>query len=142
MTVPISDRLGLDIKRAEQALMAAKAAALRQHDLNVAQYAALLTLRESPGISGAGLARACLVTPQAASSVLKSLDRRGLVERVRDDWKRNSSQLTLTPSGSRLLAKADRDAAAVEQRILDALDDNDRTTLRDLLGRCTAALRS
>lgn len=141
MTVPIGDRLGLDIKRTEQALMAAKSAVLRPHDLNVAQYAALLTLRESPGISGAGLARACLVTPQAVSSVLKSLERRNLVERVRDDWKRNSSRLTLTPNGRHLLARADRDASAVERRILDTLDETDRATLRELLERCTTALQ-
>ncbi|GAA4918856.1 DNA-binding MarR family transcriptional regulator [Stackebrandtia albiflava] len=139
-TVPVEQRLGLDIKRAEQALMAEKNRVLAAHGLTVAQYAVLLTLRESPGISGAGIARACLVTPQAASAVLKTLELKGLVARSRDEWTRNSSHIELTAEGGHLLAEADRDAAAVEQRILDVLTDAERTTLRGLLERCVSAV--
>lgn len=64
MGMTAGERLGLDIKRAEQALMAAKSTALKDAGLTVAQYAALLALSDNPGISGAALARECLVTPR------------------------------------------------------------------------------
>ncbi|WP_245563488.1 MarR family winged helix-turn-helix transcriptional regulator [Longispora albida] len=73
MTMPAAERLGLEIKRAEQELMSAKQAALREAGLTVGQYAALFALAEQPGISGAALARACLVTPQNMAAVLKVL---------------------------------------------------------------------
>ncbi|MFD0573169.1 hypothetical protein ACFQ0T_33010 [Kitasatospora gansuensis] len=50
-------RLGLAIKQAEQAMMAAKAEALRGLELTVPQYAVLLQLADRPDRSGAQLAR-------------------------------------------------------------------------------------
>lgn len=141
MGLATSERLGLDIKRAEQTLMAAKTAALRKHDLTVAQYAALYALAENPGISGAGLARASLVTPQAAAAVLKALEARGLVERSRNDWNHNVRESALTEAGRALLAEADDAAADIEQRMHDALSDRERAQLRTLLDRCGAAIR-
>lgn len=140
MPLPPSERLGLDIAQAESALMAAKSAALRPHGLTVAQYATLLALREHPGISGAGLARACLVTPQATSSTLKTLLARGLVARTRDDWNRTGHRTTLTDEGHRVLAAADEDASAIEERMYGSLSQAERRQLRDLLARCRQAL--
>ena len=51
-------RLGLHIKSAEQAMMAAKTEALRSFGLTVAQYAAMLSLYYVPEQSSAQLARA------------------------------------------------------------------------------------
>lgn len=136
------DRLGLDIKRAEQALMAVKSAALREHDLTVAQYAALYALADNPGISGAGLARACLVTPQAAAAVLKTLESRGLVERTRNDWNLNVRESALTDSGRSVLAAADEVAVSIERRLLDALSVRERAELSRLLAACARALRA
>ena len=140
MALHSDDRLGLDIKQTEQVLMTAKTRALRGLGLTVAQYAALLTLREHPGISGAGLARACLVTPQAAAAVLKGLVERGLVERVDDDWNRNVRPAALTADGVGLLKDADELASAIEQRILDALTEREQRSLRRLLEKCREAI--
>ncbi|OYN97172.1 MarR family transcriptional regulator [Enemella evansiae] len=133
-------RLGGDLKQTEQVLMSAKAAALRDLDLTVAQYAALLTLSIHPGISGSALARACLVTPQAAAAVLKTLTARGLVERTSDDWNRNVRPSRLTADGATLLAEADERASAIEQRVHDALTAQERETLRRLLRTCREAV--
>ncbi|WP_369182362.1 MarR family winged helix-turn-helix transcriptional regulator [Streptomyces sp. Y1] len=142
MALAASERLGYDIKAAEAAFMAAKAEALRPMDLTVAQYATLLALRDNPGISGAGIARACLVTPQASAATLKTLEAKGLVVREADDWNRNSRPNRLSEEGRRLVDRADRAAGAVEQRMHDALSPADRDTLRRLLGRCRAAAAS
>ncbi|MGC4745288.1 MarR family winged helix-turn-helix transcriptional regulator [Micromonospora sp. DT201] len=136
-----SERLGLDIKRAEQALMAAKAAALRPADLTVAQYAALFTLADNPGMSGAALARACLVTPQAMTGVLKALEDRGLVLRSPHPWHHHVLETHLTEEGRATLLRCDREAVRIERRIADALSPDERDQLRDLLARCVAAIR-
>ncbi|UPK74103.1 MarR family transcriptional regulator [Nocardioidaceae bacterium SCSIO 66511] len=140
MSLAPDERLGLDIKRAEQTLMAAKTSALRAHGLTVAQYAALYALAENPGISGAGLARACLVTPQAAAAVLKTLESRGLIARSRNEWNLNVRESALTDAGRRLLAAADQTAVRIEQRMYDALTVRERTQLKRLLAACTDAL--
>ena len=140
MGLPLAERLGLDIKRAEQALMTAKAAALRPSDLTVAQYAALLALAEQPGLSGAALARACLVTPQAMVPVLKVLIDRGLVIRTPHPVHTHVVELRLAPAGAGLVRTADQAAVRIEHRIADALTPAERQALRDLLARCVDAI--
>lgn len=142
MSLAPDERLGLDIKRAEQMLMAAKTAALREHGLTVAQYAALYTLSENPGISGAGLARACLVTPQAAAAVLKALEARSLIARSRNEWNLNVRESALTDAGRTLLTAADETAVQIERRMYDALSVRERAQLKRLLATCTEALDS
>lgn len=140
MGLDVGDRLGFDIKATEVALMAAKTEGLRSLGLTVAQYAALLALRDNPGISGAGIARACLVTPQASAAVLKTLEKKGLVERGRDDWSRGTRPGRLTPEGERVVAEADGRASAIEERVHAALTADQRAELRALLALCRDAL--
>lgn len=142
MGMPVSERLGLDIKRAEQALMAAKSAALRPSGLSVAQYAALTVLAENPGVSGAALARACLVTPQAMTTVLKALEERELISRAPHARHQHVLETHLTERGRALLAAADEEAVRVERRIEAAFSTRERETLRDLLGRCVRAIQA
>ncbi|MET8676634.1 MarR family transcriptional regulator [Streptomyces sp. NPDC004647] len=142
MGMPADERLGLDIKRAEQALMAAKSAALKDLHLTVAQYAALFGLADNPGISGAALARACLVTPQAMAAVLKNLEERGLVERSAHPWHQKMLETRLTETGLETVRLADEQAVRIEQRLADALTAQERDTLRALLARCVTAVRN
>ncbi|WP_256332678.1 MarR family winged helix-turn-helix transcriptional regulator [Streptomyces sp. 2131.1] len=142
MGMTAGERLGLDIKRAEQALMAAKSAALKDDGLTVAQYAALLALSDSPGISGAALARACLVTPQAMAAVLKHLEERGLIARSAHPYHQKMLETRLTEAGTETLHRADERAVRIERRIADALTPGERDTLRDLLARCVTAIRT
>ncbi|MFC4957971.1 MarR family winged helix-turn-helix transcriptional regulator [Streptomyces mauvecolor] len=141
MTMPPEERLGFDIKRAEQELIAAKSAAVKAAGLTVPQYAALFGLSGAPGISAAALARACLVTPQAMNVVLKNLEERGLVERTPHPWHRNVLETRLTEKGCTALATADERAVAIERRIERAFTAEERELLRSLLGRAVAAIR-
>ncbi|MFC5824558.1 MarR family winged helix-turn-helix transcriptional regulator [Nonomuraea insulae] len=140
MGMPADERLGLDIKRAEQTLITAKQAAVRPAGLTVPQYAALFALAGSPGISGAALARACLVTPQAMTVVLKNLEERGLIERSPHPWHRNVLETRLTEAGRTALMAADERAVVVERAIAEELSEEERSTLRELLRRCNEAV--
>ncbi|MEV1244650.1 MarR family winged helix-turn-helix transcriptional regulator [Nonomuraea sp. NPDC050022] len=140
MGMPAEERLGLDIKRAEQELIAAKQVAVRPAGLTVPQYATLYVLAANPGISAAALARACLVTPQAMTVVLKNLEARGMVERTPHPWHGNVLETRLTDAGRIALEEADERAVRIEQAIADELTAEERDTLRSLLRRCGAAI--
>ncbi|MFE9426520.1 MarR family winged helix-turn-helix transcriptional regulator [Kitasatospora sp. NPDC006697] len=140
MGMPLSERLGVDIHRAELELMAAKRAAVEPAGLTVPQYAALFTIAENAGISGAALARSCQVTPQAMAVVLRHLTERGLVERAPHRWHGNVLETRLTEAGRTALALADERAGEIERAMAEELDEAERAQLRALLGRCTAAI--
>ena len=142
MGMPPDQRLGMDLKRVEQELMAAKHAAVKVAGLTVPQYAALYGLADKPGISGAALARACAVTPQAMAGVLKNLEERGLVERTPHPWHRNVLETRLTDKGRVALDAADERAVAIERRIFEAFSAEERDTLRALMARFAAAIRA
>ena len=138
--MPIDQRLGQHLKRAEQELIAAKHAALRPFKLSPPQYTVLLVLSEEPGLSGAGLARRCLVTPQTMSSVLGTLEERGLVERKPHPLHSHILEARLTRSGRSLLTKADVPAMAVDRALDAEFTARERQQLLKLLTRCAAAL--
>lgn len=137
----MDERTGFLIKRAEQALMAEKVAALRPFGLTVPQYAALLVLADEPGLSSAELARRCLVTAQNMGVVARNLQAKGLVERRPHPVHQPVIETHLTSSGRRLLRRADAAALAVELRLDTALDGQ-LTAFRRLLLTAAEALQS
>ena len=132
-TMPVEQRLGNLIKRAEQSLMSVKSQVLRQQELTVPQYAALLVLSESPGISGAQLARKCCVTPQSMASLLSTLEKRRLVIRKPSDVHAKVLVTTLTRRGQSVLSRADPLAVGVEQALASALTAEEAAQLQRLL---------
>ena len=120
--------------------MAAKTAALRPFDLNVPQYTLLLVVAQEPGLSGAALARRCLVTPQTMSSVLRTLESRELVKREPHPVHSHIQEVRLTGKARELLEAADKAACEVELRLGAAFSEEETARLLDLLGRCTATL--
>ncbi|WP_234430637.1 MarR family winged helix-turn-helix transcriptional regulator [Streptomyces sp. NRRL F-4489] len=141
-SMPVSERLGSSIKRAEQALNGAKTAALKPAGLTVPQYAALLHSAERPGISAAALARACGVTPPTMNTVLKNLQERGLITRTPHEWHKNVLEIRLTDEGRAVVAQADARAVPVERALAAEFTDEERATLVDLLDRCVTLLDS
>ncbi|MBF6098814.1 MarR family transcriptional regulator [Nocardia cyriacigeorgica] len=134
--MPAAERIGSYLKRAEQALNAAKNAALKPAGVTVAQYAALLGLVENPGISAAALARLCGVTPPTMNTVLTNLVDRGLIERTPHAWHRNVLETRLTEAGEKAMRDADARAIAVERAVAAGFTEDERQTLIDLLTRC------
>src|SRR5438105_5115513 len=126
MRMPLDQRLGGDLKRVTNELMAAKHAAVKPAGLTVPQYAALLVLSEFPGISAAEIARKSQVTPQTMTTILHNLETAGLIVRKPHQWHRNVLETELTDAGKATLDKADERAAAVEQRLAAAFTDKER----------------
>ncbi|MEU3774794.1 MarR family transcriptional regulator [Streptomyces sp. NPDC032472] len=139
-SMPPEERIGAHIKRAEQALLAAKNTAVKPGAVTVPQYAALLWLAEKPGISAAALARLCGVTPPTMNTVLKNLQERGFIERTPHEWHRNVLETRLTDEGRAAMELADEGAVRVERALAAAFTDEERELLVRLLGRCAEVL--
>jgi hypothetical protein len=82
MSNQLADRVGYQLKRAQQALRTAMDEGLRAQGITTPQYAALTALAADEPLSGAELARRCFVTAQTMNAILVGLERARLVERT------------------------------------------------------------
>jgi DNA-binding MarR family transcriptional regulator len=134
------ESLGKLLKRSEQTLLRAKSTAVKSVGVTLPQYVALAELSQRPGITGAELARACLVSPQAMMVVLKAMEEQGLVERTQHPRHQTVLEIHLTSVGREALSAARKRAEPIEQRIAKALSSQEIQTLRVLLLRCIEAV--
>jgi DNA-binding MarR family transcriptional regulator len=142
---PLADsdpQIGMSLRRAEQALLSTKNAALKPIGLTLAQYVALARLEEQPGITGATLARACLVTPQAMMVVLKALEEQGLISRDAHPRHPNVLELRITDAGREALHAGRREIEPLERRVTDSFSSTELETLSALLNRLIAVVES
>jgi DNA-binding MarR family transcriptional regulator len=129
----VEQRLGHMVKSLEQELSGAKDGVLRPMGVTVPQYTALLVISDEPGISGAELARRCLVTPQTMTTVLGNLTLKGYIERRSVPGQGRAMETTITTAGKRMLAKADKVVLEVEAQLSGALAAKDQATFAKLL---------
>ena len=141
MARPAEERVGYVLKQAQQALRAAMDEALRGRGLTTAQYAALSALEETPGLSGAEVARRCFVTPQTMNEMMGHLEAAGWVERRRGEDAR-VLRTYLTPAGQEVLGACHQAVEAIEERMVSRLNERERRQLLARLRRCIDALQS
>ncbi len=136
----VTDSTKYLLKRAQAALHAALADALRERGVTVAQWAALTVIDEEPGLSNADLARRAFVTPQTMNQALRELEERGWVTRRRHPGHGRIRQAELTADGRGILAACHQVVGAIEERMLAGLSAPDRRQLEAALRACIAAL--
>jgi DNA-binding MarR family transcriptional regulator len=129
------ERLGMLVKRAEQAMVRAKSAALKSVGLTPSQYVALFELDQQPGITAATLARACLVTPQAMMILLKTMEQQGLITRSSHPRHQSVLELHMTEVGREALRSARERVEPIEQRVFGAFSPKDLVAFRKFLAR-------
>ncbi len=115
------------------------AEALAAHDLSVAQFASLLILHESPGLTVAEIGRRVSSTRQAANEMLAGLERAGLLERRAHPTDRRAQQVFLTPAGRTRLRAAAPDVTAVEARLEEGFTGAEKAVVRRWLTTMTSA---
>jgi DNA-binding MarR family transcriptional regulator len=135
-------RLGMLVKRAEQAMIRAKTSALKSIGLTPAQYVALHELDAQPGITAATLARACLVTPQAMMILLKSMEQQGLITRSLHPRHANVLELHMTDVGHEALHSARQRVEPVEAHVFGAYSARELAVFREHLARFIKAFES
>ena len=128
-------RLGMLVKRAEQAMLRAKSNALKFVGLTPAQYVALHELDVQPGITAATLARLCLVSPQAIMILLKSMEQQGLITRSFHPRHPNVLELHMSDAGREALHTARERIEPMEARVLGAFSAKEIGVFREYLSR-------
>ena len=136
----VTDHPGYLLKRAQAALNAAMAGALREHGATLSQYAVLTALDEEPGLSNAGLARRSFVTPQTMNQVLRELEQKGWVARHPHPGHARILQADLTPAGRTALGGCHRAVTAIEEQMLAPLAPGDVKRFAAALRACIRAL--
>ncbi len=132
-------RLGMLVKRAEQAMLRAKSTALKFVGLTPAQYVALHELDAQPGITAATLARLCLVSPQAMMILLKSMEQQGLITRSFHPRHPNVLELHMTDAGREALHAARQRIEPIETEVFDAFSAKELAAFREYLSRFVEA---
>ena len=107
-----SDKLGEDgvisfaVRHVWLGMRAAIEDELTEFGLTVPQFATLMMLDGSPGLTVAEVARLCGSTRQSANEMVAGLEARGLVERGPHPTDRRAHQLHATEAGLEVFAKA------------------------------------
>ncbi len=115
---------------------------LRPWGVTAAQLHVLAKLDYEPGISGASLARACMVTPQTTQVLLRGIERNGWIRRTKHPENGRILLATLTPAGKRVLARSRTAVGQLYDQMLDGLAGGDVRALESLLSHCAANLES
>jgi DNA-binding MarR family transcriptional regulator len=136
------ERLGMLVKRAEQAMVRAKSAVLKSVGLTPSQYVALFELDQQPGITAATLARACLVTPQAMMILLKTMEQQGLIARSSHPRHPSVLELHMTEVGREALHSARERVDPIERRVLGVFSPKDMVAFREFLSRFIEAFEA
>ena len=105
------------------------------------QFAVLAMLKADPGLSGADLARAALLTPQTVGIIIRNLERDGAIRKTPHPVHGRVLQWTLTRRGERLLQKCRRRASALERRLTAGLGVKSQLALRRWLAKIAADLQ-
>ncbi|MEZ0106608.1 DNA-binding MarR family transcriptional regulator [Catenulispora sp. EB89] len=140
--MPHSDKYGEDsvvsfaVRHVWLGMRAAIEDELAEFGLTVPQFATLMMLEGSPGLSIAEVARLCGSTRQSANEMVAGLEAHGLVERAPHPTDRRMYQLHATEAGLALSAKA---RPAVRRRE-DELEAGLSTEVRQAAREWMAAL--
>jgi DNA-binding MarR family transcriptional regulator len=140
MPMPMANRVGYALKRAQQALRTCMDDVLRPHGLTTPQYSVLSALELDPGISNAALARAVFVTAQTMQGLVGNLEREGLLRRSIDAKNRRILNGELTASGRTILRRAHRLVAEVEAKMTGSLSEREALKLAVMLTSCAENL--
>jgi DNA-binding MarR family transcriptional regulator len=115
----------------------------REHGLEPGWHDVLATLRRQGApyqLRPSDFASSLMLTSSGTTKRLDRLERAGLVTRAPDPADRRGVLITLTPAGLDLIDKVTDAHLANEHRLLEALSDNERRRLADLLRKLQLGL--
>jgi DNA-binding MarR family transcriptional regulator len=131
-----------EVKRASERVRQGIVANLSGTGLDLAGFDVLLTLRRQGrggSLSPSALAKAMMLSTSAMTSRLDRLEKRGLIERNIDPGDRRGLKIVLTDEGFALADELVVSHVETEERMLAALSEEERSQLRTLLNKISAA---
>jgi DNA-binding MarR family transcriptional regulator len=138
-TFVIEDSLGYLINRTARAFANRLAAELRPFDIGIGQWAVLVHLWGTDGMTQAQLARRVAIEQPTMVRTIDRMERDDLVRRTPDPSDRRATRIMLTERGERLRDDLVPLAAKVNTAASEGLTDEEVTILRRLLVKLLAA---
>lgn len=134
LTANIYNRPGFLIRRAHQMAVSAFSDECASLNMTPAQYGVLLVIRHGPpNIDQTRVAEALGQDRASTGQILRSLEKRGLIERMPSTKDPRSKTLKITTQGVSQVDNASKRASVVQQRVLSALTTEEGHTLMRLL---------
>jgi MarR family transcriptional regulator, lower aerobic nicotinate degradation pathway regulator len=123
------------IRRSQQIAVAIFFEEFEGYDVTPVQYAALIAIRDRPGMDQRTLVDQIAIDRSTIGSMLKTLESRGLIRRVTPKTNQRVKQLFITEAGDRLLQSTREHIYRVQERILAPLNAKERRLFTELLSR-------
>lgn len=131
---------GYLLRQAFQLFRAVMETNLKETGITASQYSLLSVVEFEPGLSGAQLAKAAVMTEQSVGELIVTLEKAGWIERRRTDSDRRVRRIYLTETGRESVAASTPVVRAIENRMLGGLTEDKQREFRSLLSQAAANL--
>ena len=121
------------IRRAQQIAVSIFLDECADLDMTPVQYAALVTIRDNPGIDATRLSALVAFDRSTLGNVLERLETKRLIRRSGDHNDRRVKVMKLTSEGKAILARAEPLVKRAQTRILAPLPPDDREAFMSML---------
>lgn len=121
------------IRRAHQIATALFTEECGGYDLTAVQYAALVAIRETPGIDATRLSSVIAFDRSTLGDVLERLEAKGWLRRTPSPGDKRMKLLHLTDAGTSLIERVEPATQRVQERLLAPLAAEERSRLMRLL---------
>jgi DNA-binding MarR family transcriptional regulator len=131
---------GFLLRKVSSASFHAFAEIVGEHGLHPMHFGMLTIIEAEEPISQQELSRRTEIDPSTMVARMDVLDELGLVERVRNTEDRRSYEITLSPTGRKLLIELREEAREHGKRFFASLTASERKQLHELLVKLAAGL--
>jgi DNA-binding MarR family transcriptional regulator len=132
-TTYLETLLGYNARRAALSVIAVFLARMEPFGLRPVDFSVLTLIAHNPGITSRQICTALDILPPNLVGMIKSLDKRGLIERRAHPTDRRAQGLHVSAAGQRLQHEAQTTATQLEQDVSHALTHEELQTLNTLL---------
>ncbi len=130
---PLPDLIGYVLRRAQVRVFKDFIDTCAELNIRPVIYSILTIIDHNPGARQGAVGAALGIKRSNVVSLINELEERGLARRAPHESDRRSYALHLTPEGKRLLDRLERLVRTHEQRLIDAVGEDGRDRLIELL---------
>ncbi|WP_066258386.1 MarR family winged helix-turn-helix transcriptional regulator [Hydrogenophaga flava] len=127
--------LGYNARRAALAVIGVFLQRMAPYGLRPVDFSVLTLIAHNPGITSRQVCAALDILPPNLVGMVKSLDKRGLIERRPHPTDRRAQGLHLSPAGRKLQKDAQTTATKLERDVASRLSEQELDLLKELLQR-------
>ncbi|OPF62004.1 MarR family winged helix-turn-helix transcriptional regulator [Hydrogenophaga sp. H7] len=127
--------LGYNARRAALAVIGVFLQRMAPYGLRPVDFSVLTLIAHNPGITSRQICAALDILPPNLVGMIKSLDKRGLIERRPHPTDRRAQGLHLSPTGRKLQKDAQATATKLERDVASRLSEQELDQLKELLQR-------